>query len=90
MWKANCEDDKDGVATAQKYSIEMLLDERKVADVLNLSPRTLQAWRVRGCGPRFRKLGGAVRYCWEDVQAFVNQNEHQSTSEKSYKENSKF
>jgi predicted DNA-binding transcriptional regulator AlpA len=36
--------------------------EREEADRLNLSVRTLQAWRTRGDGPPFVKLGRAVRY----------------------------
>ncbi len=36
--------------------------ERQEAERLNLSERTLQAWRTRGDGPPFVKLGRAVRY----------------------------
>ena len=63
-----------------------LINEAHAGAILNVSPRTLQAWRVRGCGPKFRKLGRSVRYRLEDVQAFVNENVHQSTSEKSYRD----
>ena len=60
-----------------------LIDEEQAAAILKLSPRTLQAWRVRGCGPKFVKVGRSVRYQSEEVQEFVNENVHQSTSEKS-------
>ena len=63
-----------------------LINEVHAGAILNVSPRTLQDWRVRGCGPKFRKLGRSVRYRLEDVQAFVNENVHQSTSEKSYRD----
>jgi hypothetical protein len=39
-----------------------LHDESEEATRLNLSKRTLQAWRTRGDGPPFVKLGRAVRY----------------------------
>ena len=48
-------------------------------------PRTLQIGGFKGVGPKFRKLGRSVRYRLEDLQKFVNENVHQSTSEKSYR-----
>jgi predicted DNA-binding transcriptional regulator AlpA len=36
--------------------------ERELAERLDLSIRTLQAWRLRGVGPRWVKLGASVRY----------------------------
>lgn len=42
--------------------ITRLNTEREEADRLNASVRTLQAWRTRGDGPPFLKLGRAVRY----------------------------
>ncbi|MGP9537009.1 helix-turn-helix domain-containing protein [Brachybacterium sp. AOP43-C2-M15] len=35
---------------------------------------TLAGWRYQGKGPRYMKLGGAVRYRLEDVEAFENEN----------------
>jgi predicted DNA-binding transcriptional regulator AlpA len=77
---------REEVATAQTISGDVLLREEEAASFLDLSQRTLQAWRVRGCGPKFHKLGRSVRYRLEDVHAFVNENVHQSTSERSYRE----
>ena len=62
-----------------------LINEEHASTILKVSTRTLQAWRVRGCGPKFRKLGRAVRYRLEDLETFVNENVHQSTSEKRYR-----
>ena len=61
----------------------VLMTEGETADFLSLSNRTLQAWRVRGCGPKFVKVGRSVRYQVEDVQEFLKGNVRQSTSQKS-------
>ena len=47
------------------------LTEREVADLLGLSVATLRAWRHRGKGPRFLRLGRSVRYLPSDVDDFV-------------------
>lgn len=39
-----------------------LIDEREAAAALDVSVRTLQAWRCRGGGPQYLKIGKAVRY----------------------------
>ncbi len=41
----------------------MLEDEKALARRLNVTPRTLQGWRVRGGGPPFVKISSrCVRY----------------------------
>lgn len=57
-----------------------LLNEHQAAEYLNLSVRSLQAWRVRGCGPRYSKIGRSVRYRLCDLDAFVADNLTPSTS----------
>jgi excisionase family DNA binding protein len=47
------------------------LTERQVAEQLGLSVATLRAWRHRGKGPRFLRLGRSVRYLPADVDEFV-------------------
>jgi hypothetical protein len=47
------------------------LTERLVAEQLGLSVATLRAWRHRGKGPRFLRLGRSVRYLPLDVDEFV-------------------
>ena len=47
------------------------LTEREVAELLGLSVATLRAWRHRGKGPRFLRLGRSVRYLPSDVDDFV-------------------
>jgi excisionase family DNA binding protein len=47
------------------------LTERQVAEQLGLSVATLRAWRHRGKGPRFLRLGRSVRYLPADLEEFV-------------------
>ena len=47
------------------------LTEGHVAEQLGLSVATLRAWRHRGKGPRFLRLGRSVRYLPADVDEFV-------------------
>lgn len=52
---------------------DRLLTTAEAAERLGLSPRVLEAWRLKGgCGLVFRKLGRrAVRYHPADVDRFV-------------------
>ena len=43
----------------------------EAAKILGLQKSTLEAWRSRGGGPQFVKLGRAVRYRGEDLEAFL-------------------
>lgn len=42
--------------------LDEAIDTPAVAEITGLSIRTLNTWRCRGGGPRFLKLGRAVRY----------------------------
>lgn len=53
----------------------------EAAQKLGLSPATLEAWRVRGGGPEFIKLGRAVRYSDDALDDFVDKNKRASTSQ---------
>jgi len=43
-------------------SADDMLDTRAAADVLGVSPKTLNKWRCKGGGPRFVAVGAAIRY----------------------------
>jgi predicted DNA-binding transcriptional regulator AlpA len=58
------------MATANN-SIETLLNEHDVARVTGLSVASVRRWRLLGRGPRFLKIGAAVRYRLEDLQAWL-------------------
>ena len=50
---------------------ELLLDEAHVAQLLGCERRTLQAWRCRGGGPVFVKVGRLVRYRPSAIDAWI-------------------
>ena len=54
-------------------SADRVLSEVQVAERLGVSLFTVRAWRHRGMGPRFMKMGRAVRYRSRDVEAFKNE-----------------
>ena len=58
-----------------------LLDESAVAKQLHCETKTLQAWRCRGGGPEFVKVGRLVRYRPESVLEWIAARTVRSTSE---------
>jgi Helix-turn-helix domain len=53
---------------------DALLTEVDAADLLSLSVRTLQAWRIRECGPAFVRAGRAIRYRRCDLITWIEAN----------------
>lgn len=51
--------------------MQLMLTERLVAELLNVSPSTLRKWRSEGGGPPFVKLCGAIRYRDGDLRVWV-------------------
>lgn len=45
----------------------------EVAEHLQVPPATLYQWRHRGIGPRGSKVGRHIRYRWEDVEKWLDQ-----------------
>lgn len=60
---------------------EQLLTPEQAATFLHLKPATLARWRWAGCGPRFVKVGGRVRYEMCELQAFIQAGIRSSTSD---------
>jgi predicted DNA-binding transcriptional regulator AlpA len=53
---------------------EKLLDQIEVAEILSVSPKTLEYWRWKKCGgPRYVKLGKLARYRVSDVDSYIEQ-----------------
>jgi predicted DNA-binding transcriptional regulator AlpA len=50
---------------------ERLINEHEAAQLLGLSVATLRNWRFLGAGPKYYKLGRAVRYDRDDLRAFA-------------------
>lgn len=48
-----------------------LLNEREVAALLGVSTATIRRWRLLSVGPKFLKLGAAVRYREEDLSRWL-------------------
>jgi predicted DNA-binding transcriptional regulator AlpA len=61
--------------------LDAALNENEAAQFLGLSSRTLQAWRVRGGGPPYVKIGRAVRYQRRALVNFQEQHTVTSTTE---------
>lgn len=59
-----------------------LLRENEAAELLALTPRALQAWRLQGRGPQFVKISArAVRYRPEDLEQWIDAQLRSSTSD---------
>jgi excisionase family DNA binding protein len=50
-----------------------LLTVKEVAVLTRFTPRTLSRWRVAGKGPKFVRLGSAIRYKKADVETWIAQ-----------------
>lgn len=53
----------------------------EAAEILGISVDTLARWRCQGFGPTFHKMGRAVRYDREAVEAWKASRKVSSTSE---------
>ena len=71
-------------ATNHSRHPDALLKTADAADLLTLSPRTLEALRLRGGGPPFILVTDrAVRYRREDLWQWISTRRHTSTSDTS-------
>ena len=60
------------VSTLRSGEIQKLLNERDVAEITSLSLSSVRRFRLFQTGPRFLKLGAAVRYKPEDLFAWLD------------------
>jgi hypothetical protein len=58
-----------------------MLSEKEVSAIYGFPVRTLQRWRTTGEGPRFCKANRSVLYAVEDIEIFLSERKHSSTSE---------
>jgi predicted DNA-binding transcriptional regulator AlpA len=66
---------------ADAFAAEPLLDTATAAKRLGVSPSFLAKARMQGVGPRYRKLGRAVRYAHADVDHWLLVCSRTSTAE---------
>lgn len=52
-------------------ALEMLLNDREVARIIGVSVASIRRWRLLRQGPRYLKIGAAVRYKPEDLTAWL-------------------
>ena len=57
------------------------LNTRRAAGYLDLSPRTLDGYRVSGAGPAFHRFGNRVRYRMTDLDAWAVERRATTTAE---------
>jgi predicted DNA-binding transcriptional regulator AlpA len=62
------------------HNTEPLLNETEAAALLNIAVPTLRRWRWSGHGPRFAKIGRAVRYDPRELRAYIEAQTRSSTS----------
>jgi predicted DNA-binding transcriptional regulator AlpA len=53
------------------HTLEELLTEHDVARITGLSVASVRRWRLFKQGPKYLKLGSAVRYRAEDIKAWL-------------------
>ncbi len=67
---------------AKSFEIDPLLHPVQVAKLLGVSLSWLAKSRLHGTGPRFVKIGRAVRYVQSAVRDFILSRQRSSTSER--------
>jgi len=60
---------------------QILLNEKQAAKRLGVGDKCLQAWRVRGGGPTYLKIGRLVKYSESDLTIWLETRRRQSTSD---------
>lgn len=54
--------------------VTKLISTKHAAEMLGTTEGTLKSWRSRGLGPKWVKLGAAVRYDVEELLDFIKRN----------------
>jgi predicted site-specific integrase-resolvase len=55
-------------------------NQTEAADLLRVSERTLERWRIEGNGPLFRRFGRRIVYAETDLKAWADKRCFTSTS----------
>ena len=54
-----------------RTQVPKVFDTKETAKILGISPGTLQNYRVDGRGPRFCRIGGAIRYQLAEINLWL-------------------
>lgn len=57
---------------AASNTLEVLLNEHDLVRITGLSVATVRRWRLFRQGPKYIKIGAAVRYKSEDIRAWLD------------------
>lgn len=57
----------------KEQKIDQLYDTRSAAEVLAVSPKTLEFWRWKKCGPQYVRVMHRIRYREQDLLDFLVQ-----------------
>jgi excisionase family DNA binding protein len=58
-----------------------LLSTKEAARLLGVHYNTMSKWRIRGIGPRFVKIGTAIRYRRSDIETWLRNRTYSNTTE---------
>lgn len=61
--------------------MERMFAQAEVAELLGVTERCIEGWRVRGGGPRYVRVGRLIRYRHSDVSAWLDARTRASTSD---------
>lgn len=57
------------------------VDEDFAAEFYGLKPQTMAAWRLRGTGPAFHKIGRLVRYKMSELARYAESRRCENTAQ---------
>jgi predicted DNA-binding transcriptional regulator AlpA len=60
--------------TIRTTTVTKLIGTKEAAKILGTTEGTLKSWRSRGIGPKWVKLGAAVRYDVDELLDFIKRN----------------
>lgn len=51
---------------------KIYVGQKEFASIVCRTEKCVAAWRTRGYGPAYHRIGGRVMYCLDDIVAFIN------------------
>ena len=66
----------------ERSTTDKTLTQTEAAALLSVSPRTLESWRVKGCGPEYLRYSSrCIRYLQSEVEQWKQGRRRNSTSQ---------